>query len=346
MTIKALTKEQWSKFVEKLIGVSNVIGVQEKEPGFYAYAKLERAENLKLDYDVTYLSPRKYFQPPRETLLKFKMKPNVAVEQVMDCEPFVLLGVHPYDLKALNQMDKVFEKDNIDTNYLKRRKSATIIACDPKKAGKWSFWASLDAHNVKTGYDLYVTDIGSAYVIEVGTEKGAELLKKYSDANDATKDQIENREKARIELKNLCKSDRKVNVPTSQIPALVKGSMDSKLWEEKAEKCYSCGTCNTMCPTCYCFDVREELNLNMKQGERIRYWDGCLLEEFAVVGSGENFREKKTDRFRHRILRKSSYVPQLINDELACVGCGRCSSGCLPDIADPVKIYNKLAEEK
>jgi len=31
-------------------------------------------------------------------------------------------------------------------------------------------------------------------------------------------------------------------------------------------------------------------------------------------------------------------------DDLACVGCGRCAAGCLPDIADPVNMFNKLKE--
>jgi hypothetical protein len=88
------------------------------------------------------------------------------------------------------------------------------------------------------------------------------------------------------------------------------------------------------------------MNLDMKGGTRTRYWDGCLLQDFASIASGENFREKRAERFRHRIFRKSNYVPALIGGEIACVGCGRCSSGCLPDIADPVKIYNQLAEEK
>jgi len=30
---------------------------------------------------------------------------------------------------------------------------------------------------------------------------------------------------------------------------------------------------------------------------------------------------------------------------MACVGCGRCASACLPDIADPVNLFNKLKEE-
>jgi len=346
MTLKALTKDQFNEFVNELIASNRVVGVKEKEKNFFVFDDLDEASELKLGYDVAYLSPRKYFQPPRETLLKFTTTPKVNAEPVVEAEPFILLGVHPYDMKAINQMTAAFSKDNKDTNYLARREAATIICSDPQAATDWSFWPWMNATTVDKGWDLFVTDIGDAYVIEVGTDKGKALLEKNSKATDATSEQTSKRDEIRGNLKNLCKADRAINVPAQDIGALVSKSEDHPVWEENAEKCYSCGTCNQVCPTCYCFDVREEMNLELTGGERVRRWDGCLLQDFASVASGENFREHRTNRFRHRIMRKCTYVPQIVEDDLACVGCGRCSSQCLPDITDPVKIINRLAEGK
>ena len=120
----------------------------------------------------------------------------------------------------------------------------------------------------------------------------------------------------------------------------VRASFKNKeLWEKLSEKCFSCGSCNIVCPTCYCFDVQDKWNLDQVSGDRTRYWDACLTEEFSKIslgaGAEENFREKRGDRFRHRIMRKASYL----NDKLgspACVGCGRCSVSCTSDITDPV----------
>ena len=39
------------------------------------------------------------------------------------------------------------------------------------------------------------------------------------------------------------------------------------------------------------------------------------------------------------------YVPAKIGGDIACVGCGRCVNACLPDIANPVAIYNQLLDD-
>ncbi|HID74244.1 MAG TPA: hypothetical protein EYP43_04245, partial [Thermoplasmata archaeon] len=107
------------------------------------------------------------------------------------------------------------------------------------------------------------------------------------------------------------------------------------------EKCLKCGSCVLVCPTCYCFDVRDESDLSLTRGERYRTWDGCLLEDFAKVASGENFRGTKASRYRHRYNKKGVYLFDRFGF-IACVGCGRCSSQCIPDIANPVDVFNDL----
>ena len=99
-----------------------------------------------------------------------------------------------------------------------------------------------------------------------------------------------------------------------------------------------------VCPTCYCFDVADELALNLKKGERIRRWDACMLSDFAVVAGGENFRPKAKERLKHRIMRKFNYLMKK-HGEAVCVGCGRCVRACLADIS-PKKITETLTGEE
>lgn len=345
MSIKVFSKNELQKFTANLIRAGKVVGVKKKENKF-AFGTLADAGELVLDYDITLRSPRVFFQPPREKILDFKTGPKIELKEHIQSEPVTILGIHTYDLKALNQMDKIWENKNPDEHYLSRRRRATIIAITPTRASKWSFWSSMEASTVDEGFDLLLTHIGGKYAIETGTAKGAKLLSKHAPfAKDATKEDERALSKVRENLKNLCNKDRQIKATTKEISALVAGAYENPIWETQAKKCYSCGSCNLVCPTCYCFDVKDDIELDLATGARTRTWDGCLLEEFAFVGSGENFREHRKDRFRHRILRKSVYVPEKIG-ELACVGCGRCSEACLPNITDPVYIINKLKEGK
>lgn len=344
MKTLTITKENLTTFVDGLVKKGGCVGVTKKE-GKFAFAPLKRASDLALDYDVALLPPKKYIMPQWETLVKFNARPEVKVEEVFESPELTIIGIHPYDLKAINQLDHLFEEKHRDENYLKRRAATTIIAMTPKKASKWSFWASMDSTSVTKGYDLLLTDIGNTYAVEVGTSKGEALLKKYTTTQEANSDDMKKLESVKRNVANICSADRKIKAAVLELKTMLETRRGSKLWEEKAEKCYSCGSCNLICPTCYCFDVREDMELDLKEGRRFRVWDGCLLEDFAKIGSGENFREERRDRYRHRFYRKWSYLFGKL-DEPACVGCGRCSSVCLPDIADPVKVFNTLKEEK
>lgn len=341
MDVLLLSPKQLASFVDGLIRAVKTIGVKRKDNKF-AFGELADASELVLDYDVTLVSPRVFFQPPREKLLDFTAGPRPTVTAHIEQSPLVLIGVHPYDLKALNQMDRIWAETNADEHYLARRRAATIVALTPARASKWSFWASMDAAEVKEGFDLLLTDIGGRYTIEIGTEKGRALLARHApDAVDATSADLEARERVRGNLAALCPPDRAVKVKPGEITPLMRRNLKHPIWERQAKSCYSCGSCNLVCPTCYCFDVKDDLQLDLTHGTRIRNWDACLLEEFARVGSGENFREHRRDRFRHRLLRKTVYVPDKIG-ELSCVGCGRCSEACLPNITDPVFIINSI----
>ena len=70
-----------------------------------------------------------------------------------------------------------------------------------------------------------------------------------------------------------------------------------------------------------------------------------MLKDFAKVASGENFREHKEQRFRHRMYRKGKYMIERYKYP-GCVGCGRCGIACLAQIASPAETSNLLKEGK
>ncbi len=342
MTFRTMKKKDLPPFIDSLIQSMEVVGVREKVEGKYEFALLDSASQLCLDHDVTLLSPKKYFLPPKETLLRFKTGQAIGCEAVLESRPLAVVGVHPYDIKAIAQLDRVFADANRDEHYRRKREDAVIIGVDIKRASPNAFCKSMKSATVQEGFDLFLTDTGENYVVAVGTPKGEKILERHAKTTEATKQEIAKRREIQEKIPHLF-SLNTVNTPYEELPKLLGAHAGSKVFKELAEKCFSCGSCNLVCPTCYCFDVQDDMALNLKEGERVRLWDGCLLEDFAKVGSGENFREDRGERIRHRIFRKGKYIYEKYGEH-GCVGCGRCASACLPDIANPVEIFNRLKE--
>ncbi|GAF67855.1 unnamed protein product, partial [marine sediment metagenome] len=343
LATQVLDLPELGRFVERMLTDQPVMGVTIKEgtDNRFVFAPLRSAAELRLDYDVTILPPKKYLLPPRETLVEFKLDGTPSAEPcIPELSPGVLLGVHPYDMLAINQLDRLMSETNPDPNYLARRGALTIIGVDPVRPGDRAFWGAIGCDTVEEGFDLWLTGIGNAYVVEVGSKKGAALLDQYADSRDATSKDLQARLEVREGLKELGTTCA-VRFSPAELPGILRRSFDRGIWEEKAHKCLSCGSCNLVCPTCYCFDVKDEVDISLKTAQRYRIWDGCVLEDFAKVAGDENFREERLQRYRHRFYRKGMYLYDKYG-YIACVGCGRCASVCLPDIADPVTVYNAL----
>jgi sulfite reductase subunit B len=175
----------------------------------------------------------------------------------------------------------------------------------------------------------------------VGSEKGASILAKYAQVREPTGAEITKQKAVRDYA--LTKYKLALDVPKEKLLRLLQDNYDDPYWESRSETCLSCGSCVMVCPTCFCFDVQDDVALSLKEGERYRRWDGCMLVDFAKVGTGENFRHDKASRFRHRILRKGKYILERYG-MVGCVGCGRCAIACLAEIASPLESFNAIAE--
>lgn len=344
MSVLKFTPKQFESFVSALIKTGRPVMAPQAKDDRFAYGPLTSAGDFRLDYDVTILPPKKYVLPQTETLLAFEV--GGAFKSVQQDSPMILLGVHPYDMAAINQMDDLFRQDQYDKHYMDRRKQMTIVALDVVTPSVNVFAASMGTATVDKGYDMLLTVLEDGSILaDAATEKGQALLKETgSTAEKATKDDLQARQ-AVWDKNQKVLNKHVLECKPSYLPKLLEHGHDHPVWEEKARLCYSCGSCNQVCPTCYCFDVQDEVNWDLKTGERKRCWDGCLLEPFAVVAGDHNFRKNRAARYRHRMYRKGKYVPEKIGGQIACVGCGRCITACTAKIANPVEIYNRLMED-
>ncbi len=343
MVSRTIEKQNMGLFVNNLINSeAEVVGVKRKD-GKYAFGRLTDASQLCLDYDFALYPPKGYLLPPRETLIRFELGEEPRVEPVVEAKPVILFGVHPYDIKAIELLDTAFSGANHDINYLSRRAKTTIIGVDCLNPNPNAFCASLGTATTDSGFDLMLTDIGDSYVVAIGSSEGEQLLSRYAVTRETTQSELAQRDEQRREA--LARYKVTLSVSAEELPALLDKSWDSAVFREKSEKCLSCGSCVMVCPTCFCFDVQDDMALNLKRGERYRQWDGCMLVDFALVAGGENFRQDSQSRFRHRIYRKGKYLLERYG-KLGCVGCGRCASACLAEIASPAETFNMLKEER
>ena len=343
--MRIISKENFTDFINALIDDDslNVIGVKSKGEKF-AFDPLNSADELRLDYDVTLLPPKKYFFPQRETLVTYNIGKGFSARESSDPKQTVIVGVHPYDIVALLHMDEIFSETKSDPYYFEKRKASVIIGVNMQKMSKWCFAPYMGADTIEYGYDLMLTDLGNRYAIAIGSQKGEQLLDKYAKGvSNALARDIQMVGQKKREVSAMCK--QKLDFPPELIPEMLSNFYaESAFWEKHSEKCLACGSCVLVCPTCYCFDVKDNPDLTLQYGERIRTWDGCLLEDFAKVASGENFRATRPTRYRHRYFKKGKYLFDRFGF-ISCVGCGRCGSNCLPDIANPVNLFNDMYHE-
>ena len=339
MTASFIKNNDFAAFVTAMIEAGPVYGPVAKRSRF-VFERLETPEELRLDYDVTILPPKKLFFPPAQDLLRFD---ETGFQAPLEPTEKVLLGVHFYDVKAIDQTDLLFSERNYDVNYMAHRQTTTIVAANIQNVSKRAFFASVGRDVQPKGHDAFLTAIEGGYVLETLTGRGEALLV-FGAFHAASDTQVA--EAAAVNAAALERCPEQLDHGTAAIAAKVRAAFrDEALWSELAADCFSCGTCNTVCPTCYCFDVQDTWNVDQSSGQRTRFWDGCLTEDFAKCSLGEgvceNFREQRGARFRHRIMRKATYLNGKLGGP-ACVGCGRCSAACTADIADPARVINQI----
>jgi hypothetical protein len=319
-------------------------------PVRYFYEQVEHSGDLELGFTYCVFSPKQFLLPATETLFTFSRdREGFSAQPDFAQEPTALVGVHPCDVNAIRLLDHVFSADQRDEHYLARRHSTLIVGVDcPRPCTTGIFCKDMDANSADDGFDVMLYPLGQAddgdersYGVAFGTERGREWLL-YS-RRCKTPTAAERRAFDEYQQQKNAAFTAALTTGGADLPGLLGRSYDSLLWEATARRCYSCGSCNLSCPTCYCFDMNDDLDVGLHSGRRQREWDGCQLPEFALVAGPHNFRPKAASRLRHRIYRKGKWIRERTG-LAGCVGCARCDRACTAKISS-VEIYNQLAEE-
>lgn len=343
--MKVLDKKDAERLIEELSSHYQVV-VPLQSSGDLNFGDPD-AHSQVLDYKgITHYSAKGYFFPESEALLTFEMpgrgeKGEVAVKDHVHDGKTLVWGIRPCDLNGLKVLDAVYLSEPVDPYYQARRRNTLLIALNCNQAGKNCFCESLAAGPfAHEGFDLGLTDLGGAFLVEHGSEAGAQLIEEHATLfRDATEPE---RAKAR-ELEAKSRGSFSSSLDAGKLRGKLPTSYDSPVWEEQVTKCKVCGTCCFVCPTCHCFNI-EDLKKSKKVAQRMRYWDSCQLSGFTQM-AGHNSRPNQADRWRQKVLHKFLFLPHKYEGLIGCVGCGRCIDHCQAGIK-LVEVLGRVADEQ
>jgi ferredoxin len=163
--------------------------------------------------------------------------------------------------------------------------------------------------------DVMLTEGAKGYEVLVVTEKGRALLES-------------------LDVQETDGAASSSEVAGEQVPVLPPEAwgalFDEAYWQRLAERCLSCHACTYVCPTCRCFDVRDDTTAagpGYAFIQRLRAWDSCMAAAYRRIAGGHNPRPSQAQRLRNRYYCKFCYSPTDFG-AVACVGCGRCIEVC------------------
>lgn len=315
-----LKKGDVGRFLQRL-GEEFAVYAPVDSDGVVAFMELVSGEEPALNFPRTHKPPKDVFYPQTEVMFRYDKDDMHSTEY--EGKPIAIFGVRPCDAKSFVLLGRVFvDPKYIDSYWAARRNNALVfsLACNDPLPSCFCNWLGGGPFD-KTGSDIFITDIGDAYILEPISENGERFLQSADMLKKATEKDIEKVRKAKKRAESLMGTPPKLDSLKASLDTL----WDAPLWGEVSSKCFGCALCTYSCPTCYCFDIQDESRRG--KGVRIRLWDSCMFPLFTKEGSGHNPRPTQKHRLRQRFMHKFSYFVEK-QGEFGCVGCGRCVSLC------------------
>jgi len=288
----------------------------------YSLSKIESFSEIQTKALRTKIPFKKLFSPPEFPMYSFTKEG--MKEELSDIPKRVIFGLHPCDIHALMIMDRFFTINFVDPYYMERRRKTAIIglSCIPDDL---CFCKTTNTSNVEKGFDLFLTELDDFFLLWIGSSLGDDMVRGCPQLID--EEVTHNDLEKYITWRKSRESKFTLNMDFTGMPGIMELSYDHPMWDELGEKCLSCGACTIVCPTCSCYNVKDEVELNTVEGKRVRVWDSCMFREYSIVADGHNFREARSERLKLRFIHKlQAFIGAY--DEPACVGCGRCIDTC------------------
>ncbi|MBQ9980154.1 MAG: 4Fe-4S dicluster domain-containing protein [Oscillospiraceae bacterium] len=261
------------------------------------------------------LPPKDVLFPKTEKMYSYSIAKGTMTEH-NDAAATILFGVRSCDAASIERLDKVFlEQGYKDGFYSAKREGLAVIAMGCDKPMATCFCTSMGIDPMKAEVaDVQMCPVEGGFTVEAVTEKGKEIVKKW----DSLLDKKSKAKPAKVEC------SLNINVPEDFEKKLM-DMFESPIWDDVTKACLGCACCTYVCPTCYCFDINQDVHGD--EGTAFRCWDSCMFSDYTRMAGGHNPRPSKKERLRNRYLHKLAYYKDR-HGKYLCVGCGRCIANC------------------
>jgi ferredoxin len=247
-------------------------------------------------------------------------------EPPMPPRPMAVIGARPCELAALSVLGGVLERGQVgDPAYAARAEGAFLAVVECGSPGGTCFCTSMDTGpSAEEGFDLALTELddegGHRFLVRVGSERGAAVIQRVDSRPATTSDSA-----ARQSVLDAAAHSMGRHLDTADLPALLVRNLENPRWDEVATRCLSCGNCTSVCPTCFCSDVRDTTDVT-GEVRRERTWASCFDSEHSYLVGG-TVRHSEAARYRQWLTHKLSTWWEQFGTS-GCVGCGRCITWC------------------
>ncbi|MBM7624722.1 anaerobic sulfite reductase subunit AsrA [Sporohalobacter salinus] len=327
-----LSKHDFSELLHKLQEDNKVYGptCKEKKGTFSAndlvvYDQVADLNDLELT-TKTKFSPKEIIFPIRQTMFYFT-EDQQQIPQVD--EESIIIFLRPCDRNAVKRLDEIFLENGPeeDIYYQRLRDKVKFFVLECTTGFDSCFCVTMDSNRVEpeeyTAFLRFEEDELECEVTDPDLEHLIQELGSEIEFNPQFKEEDET----------------EVNLPPKE--EITNDLFEHQLWTDYTRRCIACGRCNTACPTCSCFTVKDIVyEENSNCGERQRMWAGCHIDGFTEMAGGHNFRDEYGDRMRYKTMHKIYDFNERFGFDM-CVGCGRCDDIC-PEYISFSNCINKL----
>jgi len=297
---------------------------------YYIYAPRLDAQKKKVRYGkITSLSQvitdrqsdfstKEVYYPISQVMFYFR-EDSVDISEFED-DKEILIFARACDINAVRKLDNIFLKNGNaeDLFYSRRRKKVKFALIECPESFDNCFCVSTGSNKTED-YEFAVRFEEDGILAGV---KNNEFLEYFEDEDEAD-----------YEVRFIEENKKSVRIPAINRDNLKQVS-ESEYWNQFDDKCVSCAGCNTVCPTCSCFDTVDVIyDEGSNDGERRRVWSGCMLEDFTLTAGGSRARKTPGANMRFKVFHKFYDYMDRFGDEHMCVGCGRCDIRCPQEIS-------------